>query len=62
MILKDILKFDFVTFDGYRFKINPSKAVNTLTLNAVLTTLKNEGYSFYRLFSGGCIFAEKQKN
>lgn len=60
MKLADILNFDFVDFEyGYRYKINPRKAMNTKVLNAVLVTLKKEGYSFYKLFEGGCIFAEK---
>ena len=60
MKVADITNFDFVSFEyGYKYKINPRKATNTEVLNAVLKTLKNEGYSFYRLFKGGCIFAEK---
>lgn len=59
MQITDIKKFDFVTDENYRYKISPKKAGNTIVLNAVLQTLKNEGYKFYRLFKGGYIYAEK---
>lgn len=59
MSIADIINFDFVTLENKRYKINPQKATNTFILNAVLHTLKNEGYTFFRLFEGGCIFATK---
>lgn len=58
--MKDIERFEFVENEGFRLRINPRKAGNSLVLEAVLTTLKNNGYSFYRLFAGGYIFAEKR--
>ena len=61
MILADLEKLDFVTFEyGYRYKISPRKATNTIILNAVLQTLKNNNYTLYQLCQGGYIFAEKQ--
>lgn len=60
MTLAEIIRFDFVQRDDYgRFIINPQKAHNTFTLEAVLSVLKSEGYKFYRLFSGGDIYAQK---
>lgn len=61
MTLTDLEKLDFITFEyGYRYRISPRKATNTMLLNAVLQTLKDNNYTFYQLFQGGYIYAEKQ--
>lgn len=61
MTLADLEKLDFITFEyGYRYKISPRKAGNTMILNTVLELLKAENYTLYQLFQGGYIFAEKQ--
>ena len=59
MKLSEITQFDFVTDEGYRYKISPRKAYNTFTLEAVLNVLKNNGYKFYQICVGGYIYAEK---
>ena len=59
MTINDIKNLSFVTDEGSRYKISPKKAGNGYVLDAVLQVLKNEGYSFYRLFAGGYIYASK---
>lgn len=62
MKLSDLERLDFVTLEyNYRYKISPKKATNTMILNAVLELLKAENYTFYQLFQGGYIYAEKQQ-
>lgn len=59
MTISEITRFEFVTAENGRYRINPRKALNTFTLNAVLSLLKSEGYTFFRLFDGGDIYATK---
>lgn len=59
MTINDIKNLSFVTDEGSRYKISSKKAGNSFVLNSVLQLLKNEGYSFYRLFEGGYIYASK---
>lgn len=56
--MEDLTRFEFVEDEGFRFKINPRKA-NSMSLQKVLLTLKDNGYVFLRLFEGGCIYAYK---
>jgi hypothetical protein len=60
MTASEVKKLSFVTDEGFRLKISPKKAMNTYVLNAALQALKTEGYSFYRLFEGGYIYAQKE--
>lgn len=56
--MEDLTRFEFVEDEGFRFRINPRKA-NSMSLQKVLLALKDNGYSFYRLFKGGYIYAYK---
>ena len=60
MTVSEIKNLSFVEDEGWRLKISPKKAMNTYVLNAVLQVLKSEGYSFYRLFDGGNIYAQME--
>lgn len=59
MTINDVKNLSFVIDEGNRYKISAKKAGNSFVLNSVLQLLKNEGYSFYRLFAGGYIYASK---
>lgn len=59
MTVSEIKKLPFITDEGFRLKISARKATNSYVLNAVLHTLKSDGYTFYRLFDGGYIYAEQ---
>ena len=61
MKVTDIEKLDFVTNEGWRYKISPKKAMNTYILNNVLQLLQNNGYNLYQLFNGGYIYAQKME-
>ena len=62
MTIEDIKKLNFITDEGNRYKISAKKAGNSFVLNSALQLLKNEGYSFYRLFAGGYIYATKNNS
>lgn len=57
--MDELKNFDFVEDEGFRLRIYPRKT-NSYTLNKVLVTLRDNGYIFYQLFTGSCIFAEKR--
>lgn len=51
MKLSDIEKFEFVTLEyEYRYKIDTHKATNAHVLKAIILTLKDNGYEFYKLW------------
>lgn len=59
MQVSEIKKLPFVTDEGFRLKISARKATNSYVFNAALQALKSNGYTFYRLFEGGYIYAEQ---
>lgn len=60
MTATEAKSLSFITDEGFRLRISLKKAGNSFVLEAALLALKNDGYTFYRLFEGGYIYAEKE--